>query len=90
MALMIKANADDNSTFQQAMSSPEADAWYKAMEKEFDSLVNLDTWEEVRRDSVATNVLDSTWALKRKRYPDLTKKNKSKTVCQRRLTDRGS
>ena len=60
MALMIKVNADDNSTFQQAMRSPEADAWYNAVEKEFNSLVNLDAWEEVRRDRGKTNVFYST------------------------------
>ena len=37
----------------------------------------------LRTDSVKTNILDSTWALKRKRYPDLTEKKLKARLCVR-------
>ena len=84
LAMIIKANAKDNPTFQQAMSSPEADDWYQAMKIEFDSLINLDAWEEVKRCDVSGyNILDSTWALKRKRYPDYSIKKLKARMCVR-------
>ena len=71
LVMIAKANLEDSPTFQQAMSSPDADEWYKAMKKEYNSLIELDAWKEVSRESVnGANILDTIWSLRRKHYPD--------------------
>ena len=84
MMLSTKANAEDNPTFHQAMSSEEADGWYKAMETEIEQLLKLDVWEEVPRSSVKNdNIIDCTWAFKKKRFPDGTVRKLKARLCVR-------
>ena len=50
-------------------SDHEQDEWHKAMVKELKSLGDLGSFKLVHRLKGA-NILQSTWAFKRKRYPD--------------------
>mmetsp|Transcript_18227 Transcript_18227/g.25728 ORF Transcript_18227/g.25728 Transcript_18227/m.25728 type:complete len:132 (-) Transcript_18227:1623-2018(-) len=63
--LVSMAQQSNSPTLQQAMASEGADSWFRAMESEIDSLLKMKVWEEVPR-SVAKNMLDSTWAFKKK------------------------
>mgnify|MGYP003551355284 FL=1 len=54
------------------MNGPDADGYYRAMSDEMEQMELKDPWEVVPLASVpeGANILDSTWAFKRKRYPD--------------------
>ena len=69
--LATKASAEDNPTLKQAMASPERRGWEDAMDKEMDSLLQMKVYEVVpRTDARGFTILDTTWAFKRKRFPD--------------------
>jgi Reverse transcriptase (RNA-dependent DNA polymerase) len=64
LAFAAKANNDDMPNYYQTMNGPDAEGFYKG---------KLDLWEIVPESDVplgANHVLDSTWAFKRKQYPD--------------------
>jgi Reverse transcriptase (RNA-dependent DNA polymerase) len=70
LILQMKANSDDNPTWDEAMNGPDQAGYWKAMEKELHTLEEkMDSWDVVSRESWM-NVLPSTWAFKCKRYPD--------------------
>ena len=50
--------------------SGEFELFKKAACEEIASLEKKGSWVVAKRSSVKSNVLPSTWALKRKRYPD--------------------
>ena len=50
--------------------SGEFELFKKAAREEIASLENKGAWVVVKRSSVKSNVLPSTWVLKRKRYPN--------------------
>jgi hypothetical protein len=62
-------NKDDNPTFKEAMTGPDAGGFITAMEAESITLIELDVFNIVDRCS-NMKVLSGVWALKRKRYPD--------------------
>jgi hypothetical protein len=68
LAFAAKANKDDMPNCYQAMNGPNAEGLYKAMGDEMESLEKLDPWEIVPESDapLGANVLDSTWAFKRK------------------------
>jgi len=71
MAFAAKANSDDTPNFHQALNGPDSQGFYEAMEKEIEQLESMDPWEIVPIEKAkGHNILDSTWAFKRKRYPD--------------------
>lgn len=53
-------------TFQQAVNGPNAEKWWKTMNREFDALIKKGVWEEVKRLSTM-RVLPGKWVLKIKR-----------------------
>ena len=72
-ALMAKARNDDTPTYTEAMESPDREGFITAMQDEYDSLLDLDTWNVVPRSTPIKSkkrIFNSTWAFKRKRYPD--------------------
>ena len=63
MMLASKASLEDNHNFYQAMNSPEAYGWFEAMEKEFNTLVEMEAWDEVPQESAKGRpILQYTWS----------------------------
>ena len=82
--LATKASSEDNPTLRQAMNSPERHGWIESMERELTSLEDMDVYEEVNRYEAKGNpILDSTWAFKRKRYPDGSIRKLKGRLCVR-------
>jgi hypothetical protein len=62
--LGAKANSADNPDWHSAMNGPDKVGYWKACEKEFNTLTEtMDAWEEVNREPWM-NILPSTWAFK--------------------------
>jgi len=74
LAFAAKANSEDTPNFYQAMNSDDAEGYYQAMEQEFQLLNDeFQAWDIVPRSKVESqgkNILGTTWAFKKKRYPD--------------------
>jgi hypothetical protein len=83
MIFGANANSEDNPTWEQAMNGPDRDGYWKACEKEIETLqVDKDAWDVVKREPWM-NVLPSTWAFKCKRYPDgMIRKLKARFCCR--------
>ena len=82
--LASKVSSEDNPTLHQAMSSPERHGWIEAMEKELNSLEQMSVFIEVDRSEASQyNILDSTWAFKRKRLPDGSVRKLKARLCVR-------
>ena len=85
-AFAAKANAEDTPTFNEAMSSPDREGFIEAMKKELDALDGMEAWDVVPREKAiktGRKIIASTWAFKRKRYPDGTvKKLKARLVAR--------
>ena len=83
MALKAKGQDPDlNPTWEQAMNGPLADGYMEAARKEYQTLVDMNVWEEVDREGWM-NVLPSTWAFRKKLNPSgLVKKLKAR-FCAR-------
>jgi hypothetical protein len=79
MALQIKAGAQDNFRYHEAMNGPYAEEFWTASEEELETLeVKRESWDIVDRTD-EMNVLKSTWAMKIKRFPNgLIKKFKAR------------
>ena len=82
LLLSVKANAEDNPTWNKATNGPVSEGFWKAMDIELDILTRKDAWTVVDRiDDM--NVLESTWAFKVKRYPDGTIRKLKARFCVR-------
>jgi hypothetical protein len=67
--LSSKASEDDNPTYEQAVSDPDKEGYWQAAKKEVDTLVENEAWEVVTKKSWM-EILQSTWELKCKCFPD--------------------
>ena len=87
LAFAAKANAEDTPNFHQAMNSEDAEGFFRAMEEEYDLLESeFEAWEIVPRsipESRGKNILGTTWAFKRKRYPDGSVRKLKARLCIR-------
>jgi hypothetical protein len=81
-AMATLANKDDNPTFKEAMSGPDAGGFITAMEAEIVTLIELNVFDVVARDN-NMKVLSGVWALKRKRYPDGSIRKLKARYCAR-------
>ena len=79
--LITLANKEDNPTYKEAMVSPEAAGFVKAMETEILTLIELEVFEIVSRPK--GKVISGVWALKRKRYPDGSVRKLKARYCAR-------
>jgi len=70
LSLMIRANEKDNLTWAEAQVTNEYDLFRAAALEEIQSLSDKKSWKIMKRPLVKGNILPSTWALKRNRYPD--------------------
>ena len=83
MVLITKADAADNPRWNEAMSGPDAAGFMEACKKEIDTLFRLmKAWIVVDRQPWM-NVIPSTWAFKRKRFPDGSVKKLKARFCAR-------
>ena len=83
-AARLGGKDEDNPTYNDILrgSSSERALWEDAMVKELKSLGNLGSFKMIKRPSGA-NILDSTWAFRRKRYPDGSLKKYKARFCVR-------
>ena len=63
---------NDTPRFHEAMNGPHSEDYFKAMEEEMEMIESkMDPWDVIPREEVGdSNVLDTTWAYKIKRFPD--------------------
>jgi hypothetical protein len=69
LAFAAKANSEDTMNYHQAMNSPDADGFYKAMEAKLEQFESLDPWDVLLRsetEAIGANVIPSTGAFKLK------------------------
>jgi hypothetical protein len=70
-AAMARKLDPDNPRYHQAIASSDSDAFREAMVVEIKALTSKKTWTLVPRSSLSgKKVLSSTWAFKRKLFPD--------------------
>jgi hypothetical protein len=74
---LVKANTEDTPNWSEAMGGPNGEDYWQACKKEFETLISMEVWEEVRRKSWI-NVIPGTWAFQCKRF-------KESILCSRRL-----
>ena len=79
--LSTLANKEDNPTFTEVMSGPEAAGFITAMEIEVKTLLDLDVFDIVPRPK--QKVISGVWAFKRKRYPDGSVRKLKARYCAR-------
>jgi hypothetical protein len=75
MVFATMANAADTPNYQQAMNGPDADGYWVAMEDEYNTLTDKDSWEIVDR-TPDMKVLGVTWAYCCKRFQVLSASSK--------------
>jgi hypothetical protein len=80
--LITVANKEDNPTLKEAMNSPDAAGFMKAMEIELDTLIQMEAFIIVDKKQWM-NVVSSVWAFKRKRYPDGSIRKLKARICAR-------
>jgi hypothetical protein len=80
--LIAVANKEDNPTLKEAMNSPDAAGFMKAMEIELDTLIKMQAFIIVDKEPWM-NVVSSVWAFKRKRYPDGSIRKLKARICAR-------
>jgi hypothetical protein len=80
--LITVANKEDNPTLKEAMNSPDAAGFMKAMETELDTLIKMEAFIIVDKEKWM-NVVTSVWAFKRKRYPDGSIRKLKARICAR-------
>lgn len=86
LAFAAKANAEDTPRWHEVMKSPDRDGFIKAMHVEWDQLECMDAWNIVPRSKAlqeGRRIIDSTWAFRRKRYPDGEVKKLKARLCVR-------
>jgi len=73
-AVALKAGVRDPDlpSVQESLTGPYADEFWKAMDKEIDSIEKMVTWDVIERRSVpeGSRVVPGTWVQRIKRYPD--------------------
>ena len=70
ISLLIWTSEKDDLMWAEARVSGEFEVFKKAAREEIASLEKKGSWVVVKRSSVKSNILPSTWASKRKRYLD--------------------
>jgi hypothetical protein len=83
-AALKKRKDPDTPDYALAMSGDDKVEYLAAMQKEIAELKAKDTWKVVpRSDAQGKNILPSTWAFKKKRYPDgRARKHKARFCCR--------
>ena len=82
LTLTMKANAEDNPRWNEAMNRPNAEGFWRAMEDDLTQLGAKFVWEEVSRDK-ANKILPSTWTYKVKCFADGSVRKLKARFCAR-------
>ena len=86
LAFSARANAEDTPTLEEAMNFPDREGFIAAMHLELEQLESMNAWIIVPREKAVKTgrkILASTWAFKRKRFPDgSVKKLKARLVAR--------
>ena len=86
---LAKKGKDPNApTYWDAVTGEEHDFWYDAMDEEIDNLVKRMTWDVIKQSDIGRKykfgqVVPTTWAYKKKRYPYFTFRNFKAGFCVR-------
>ena len=80
--LIAVVNKEDNPTLKEAMNGPDASGFMKAMEIEIDTLMKMQAFIVVDKQSWM-NVVSSVWAFRRKRFPDGAIRKLKARICAR-------
>ena len=86
LAFSARANAEDTPKLHEAMSSLDREGFIQAMHDKISQLEALDAWSVVPRSKAIQQhrrILASTWAFKRKRFPDGSVKKLKARICVR-------
>jgi hypothetical protein len=86
LAFSARLSAEDTPRYHEAMNGPDADGFKEAMETELEQLQAMDSWTVVPREKAIRErktILATTWAFKRKQYPDGTVKKLKARLCVR-------
>ena len=72
LAFAVKVNNEDTPTYFQAMNGPQCLGFLEAMNIKMQQLEEKNPWDTIPIEQVpeGANILDSTWAFKRKRFLD--------------------
>jgi hypothetical protein len=72
LAFAAKVNNEDTPTYFQAMNGPDCLGFLEVMNIEMQQLEEKHPWDTLPIEQVpeGVNILDSTWAFKRKQFPD--------------------
>ena len=67
-----KAYNPDLPSVREALTGPHAEEFWSAMDKEIESLEDMETWKVIPRDQLPSksSVIPGTWAMRIKRKPD--------------------
>ena len=76
------ANQDDTPTLTEAMNGPDAAGFFKAMELELQTLIDMEVFIVVNREPWM-KVISTVWAFKRKRFPDGNIRKLKARLCAR-------
>ena len=80
-----KTNDPDHPLLHEALAGPDRDKYLEGMEKEVRKLEEKGTWKIVEKSALkpGSNILQGTWALRRKRLPDGTISSYKARFCVR-------
>ena len=81
-ALAAKQYDEYNPSFEMAMNGPDREGYIKAVQKELDTLKNMDVWEVVDRQPWM-NVIGSTLVFKKKVFPSGEVRKLKAHLCAR-------
>ena len=85
--LITMANKDDNPTFNEAISGPDAAGFMEAMKLELNTLIKMETFNIIDK-APWMKIISSVWAFKRKRYPDGSIRKLKARLCARGFEQR--
>ena len=86
LAFAARANAEDTPWFHKAVCSPDREGFIVAIQKEMEQLSSLDAFIAVPHQKAINEgrqIIDTTWAFKRKRFPDGAVKKLKARLCIR-------
>jgi len=86
LGFAAKLSDDDTPNYREAMNGADRDGFKLAMKEEWKQLMEMETWDIVDRTEAVqknANIIGSTWAYKRKRFPDGSVRKLKARMCAR-------
>jgi hypothetical protein len=83
-AFAFKKNTDpDSLMYHEAMADADRKLWLQGMDSEIKQLEKMDCWDVIPRSKATKRVAPSTWAYRRKRFPDGRVRKRRSRFCVR-------